>query len=391
VAISEAQREAARRNGAKGRGPKTEAGKRASARNATKHGLSGSGLFLPEGMEAEVVAEYEIYSREFRPVEYYETRLVEQAALAQVRKNRLFRAELLWTADRARMAVERHDEQRAAEVRELVGLLAEEPAAALEGLRRSTEGCDWLADTWDDLGAELERARFWDEERARLALNLMGHRRPPDATRDPEAARVWRLLYALRVHADPRSLAKELGRTPEELLAGLPPRAEALAELRSHVAETIRALEARAAELWERRDRPRREAASDLALFDPGPEFARLMRYLSDAERLQRRALAELERRRRQAESRRDPLDEPPRSAPAPAPAPAAIPPAPAPTPGAAASPRPAADPAPTPEGETLRGPIPPASADIPEQPERTDLARPSRNEPGAPAPHPRL
>jgi hypothetical protein len=92
---SEAQREAARRNGAKSKGPVTPMGKAISSRNALRHGLEASDISLTsENPEAfsEVLSEY---MDEYRPVGPTETTLVEHLAIAHFR---LYRA---WTSETA--------------------------------------------------------------------------------------------------------------------------------------------------------------------------------------------------------------------------------------------------------------------------------------------------
>ena len=81
--------ESSRINGAKSRGPVTPEGKQRSAQNAVKHGLLAKGICLNiEKTEVfeELVADF---CARLRPVDNVELRLVEQAALAQFRYERI--------------------------------------------------------------------------------------------------------------------------------------------------------------------------------------------------------------------------------------------------------------------------------------------------------------
>ena len=85
-----AQIEAARRNGAKYRGPKTAAGKAISARNHTRHGmLSRNYRLLPEAGDAEFERRLQAFNAEYSPATPPERALVEQMALASWRSHAL--------------------------------------------------------------------------------------------------------------------------------------------------------------------------------------------------------------------------------------------------------------------------------------------------------------
>jgi len=97
---SEAQQEAARRNGAKSRGPVSPMGKANTSRNALRHGLTAFHLALSsEDHEAfnYVLADYKA---EYRPKNPTEHNLVEQIAFAQWC---MYRA---WTAETAALNIE---------------------------------------------------------------------------------------------------------------------------------------------------------------------------------------------------------------------------------------------------------------------------------------------
>jgi hypothetical protein len=86
--VSEAQREAARRNGANSRGPRTPAGKARSSRNARRHGLYAQvHLFTPAESEA-LCEETRDWIKSFRPAGPEALAVVRQLALAtyQVRR-----------------------------------------------------------------------------------------------------------------------------------------------------------------------------------------------------------------------------------------------------------------------------------------------------------------
>ena len=83
------QREAARRNGAKSQGPKTEAGKAKSALNSTTHGLTSHHPFLLNNEDEEyylqILATYEAI---LQPANQIEHDLVKTIALEQFRQER---------------------------------------------------------------------------------------------------------------------------------------------------------------------------------------------------------------------------------------------------------------------------------------------------------------
>src|SRR3954468_19256610 len=119
MATSDARIQANRRNAQKSTGPKTASGKEQSRRNALKHGLTGEGTVLPEDLQLEVAAEVAIFSKALKPNEGFERVLVDQAALASVRRTRAFAAAEAGLRRRQRDAVRDWDEARDAQVAEL--------------------------------------------------------------------------------------------------------------------------------------------------------------------------------------------------------------------------------------------------------------------------------
>ena len=81
--ITEARREAARRNGAKSKGPITPEGKAASARNGIRHGLAVRATVLPwesQDSAAELLA---AFTQKYNPVDPAESHMVEMLAIHQ--------------------------------------------------------------------------------------------------------------------------------------------------------------------------------------------------------------------------------------------------------------------------------------------------------------------
>ena len=88
--ISEARREAARRNGAKSRGPVTPEGKAISARNNTTHGLAVRSTVLPWESQAAAVALFATLSQQYKPATDAESDMVEMLAVHQWQQLRAF-------------------------------------------------------------------------------------------------------------------------------------------------------------------------------------------------------------------------------------------------------------------------------------------------------------
>ena len=90
-----AQQATSRANGARSRGPTTEAGKARSARNGTKHGLRG-GLFalLPGDDRDEFAALHAAVTSDWGPRDAYERRWVHELVTAMWRQDRLHGLEI---------------------------------------------------------------------------------------------------------------------------------------------------------------------------------------------------------------------------------------------------------------------------------------------------------
>src|ERR1035438_2103705 len=88
-----------RRNARLSTGPKTQAGKNQSRRNALKHGVLASALLIKKGGGAEDAAEFEellaALNRDLAPVGRLEEMMVEKIAVCWWRQKRALRFEAL--------------------------------------------------------------------------------------------------------------------------------------------------------------------------------------------------------------------------------------------------------------------------------------------------------
>jgi hypothetical protein len=370
---SEAQRAASRANGARSRGPATPEGLARSRTNAVKHGLTGKGDILPPDLAADAADRFDTYLRALRPEDAVQRDLVRRAALASVRLEYAEHYQAARLSQRARSAESDWDDRRAAEVDEAARQLDADPAAALRRLERIACGAQWLIDRWEELGRAVEQIGHWDEPRIDRAARLLGYATRPDCAAAPEAAALVRHALGAMAELPEPALRRYFGEpepreegldddydidigppptyddgvavwtppppsppTLEETLRLRLPSAEAARDhLAAFVAAEVERLAALRDPLPERVDAPQRAEAVDLALFDPGPEAARLRQYEWACERERSRALADLERLKK-AKAAAGEVESPPQQRENEPGAPAAAPPDPRPSAAAA-------------------------------------------------------
>ncbi|WP_435009958.1 hypothetical protein P12x_001177 [Tundrisphaera lichenicola] len=170
--VSDARREANRRNALKSTGPKTPEGKERSRANALKHGLC-SAIVVPESVEA-IQERSSAYYYTLKPQNQFHGWLVNEVALISLRIDRCerierrvrdkisLRAELTW------------DDDRIAQAATLGAQIGKRPEEVAEALRRTPQGCDWLMKRWAMLAYVADRKGAWSLEQSRLAFDLMG-------------------------------------------------------------------------------------------------------------------------------------------------------------------------------------------------------------------------
>ncbi len=169
--VSEARIRANRLNAQRSTGPKTEAGKGRSRRNALTHGLSAEVARLPEddaaigaGAGAGPVAP---------PLDWPGWLAEEVAVIA----SKLRRSDRLEGRLRERVAhrAEHHwDDDRRLEAEFLGSGIARDPAAVARSLRMSPQGCDWMIERWSLLARAADRDGTWTAEQTALAFDLLG-------------------------------------------------------------------------------------------------------------------------------------------------------------------------------------------------------------------------
>ena len=139
---TDAQIEANRRNAAKSCGPRTEAGKAASRRNALKHGLTAE-VVIPEAEAAEVERKFRVMKAEMRPSTELAEDLIHDIASMAVRMKRCRLQEAAHLTGRVRQAIDEFvapegvSEEEAAELRaEAADLALFDPSPEAERARK---------------------------------------------------------------------------------------------------------------------------------------------------------------------------------------------------------------------------------------------------------------
>ena len=174
--VSEARLAANRANSTRAKGPTSERGKSISRRNSLKHGLTGEGIVLPEGDQAEVESRIEALRDELQPQSSLGSMLIRKIATFSVRSERAAERENAAIAERVRNAVDAFDEERGRRVDALFGSFLDDPRGAVRNLRRMPEGVDRLIEAWRTLRRDLDREgqHRWDSPQLARAANLAG-------------------------------------------------------------------------------------------------------------------------------------------------------------------------------------------------------------------------
>lgn len=163
-----------RLNAKKSTGPKSEAGKAASRRNALKTGFAGKGDVLPDEVRHDVRARIESWTASYDPQTQEQKELVEQGATAAALRDRCW-AELEQARLRAaERAATTWDEDRTREAEALAARIGTAPALTVARLRLSLHGVKKLHSLWTELGRRLELDQDWNDDQRELALDLLG-------------------------------------------------------------------------------------------------------------------------------------------------------------------------------------------------------------------------
>ncbi len=172
MVVSEARRAANQRNSLKSTGPKTPEGKEKSRANALKHGLCAS-VCVPEDLETVQQRSTDFFDT-LKPQNLIHVWMVDQAALYSVRIERSqrmerrirdkisLRAELTW------------DDDRRFEAEDIGRKLGKDPASAVEALRRTSHGCEWMMTRWAMLAHAADTQKEgWTDAQIKLAFDLL--------------------------------------------------------------------------------------------------------------------------------------------------------------------------------------------------------------------------
>ena len=295
MATSEARLLANRQNSARSTGPTSTSGKERSRRNGLKHGMTGSGVVIPEEDAAEVERRNDALRKELAPKSVIGAILVQQLATLSVRMERGVRQEFAAVAARVRHAADDFDEARLERAERLFEAIGDDPRGNVRRLRKMPEGVDLLLRAWRELRADLVRVPrpVWTASHMVRAANLLEI--------GEEKARESRVgVLSRAAWCDFEGLAEHEGAGLDEQAR----RAWARDELVEGIDSEIADLEAHAETLDREGIELDRAGAADIALFDPSKEAGLARRYESEARREFFRAMKEFRRAEDEAAER---------------------------------------------------------------------------------------
>src|SRR6185312_9987597 len=327
-----------RTNAQKSTGPRTEAGKARSARNALKHGLRAEKVALPNEDPEVYQAQFDDWVRHERAEDDpLKLALIDQAVRASWKLKRCTVRESAVLGKKLCHAIPDHDRKQRDRAEAIGRRLLFEPIGRTElpqihdpvvrerverkdrddpaTLRREllsfAEGVDWLLERWAELADILEDEHYWHYPEKFKAIWLLG-RRVEESLEDPE---VGILMLACHVaHPSPWKLWDEFHQT-RLATDGKPQygrRVEGLKEVMPINAEDAQtmlwnALNAEVARLkalqpmLEAQAELDRQASIPEAMFDGSPEGVLFRRYETACEREFHRSVKELLRLRKDA------------------------------------------------------------------------------------------
>jgi hypothetical protein len=188
--------EIARRNGAKSRGAKTNETRMICSRNSLKHGCYAVVHPAPDEPLDFAAGLRERWFEEKQPQTREEERLVEEMYRADLMALRFHRAMDRVLAQQQEVGLDRWEEARLGAVAKLRDAMVNGPAETIENilgaLRGFGHGVRSLIADFEDLAAALRSVGFWDRERCRTAVYLLGALPGPAATAEREE--VYRLV-----------------------------------------------------------------------------------------------------------------------------------------------------------------------------------------------------
>ena len=295
--VSEARLVANRANAKRCKGPTSELGKSISRRNSLKHGLTGNGVVVPEGDQAEVERRVDALHAELQPQSDTGSLLIRKIAGLSVRSERAAEQENAQIAERVRDAVHAFDEERGRRVDDLFLALPHDPRAAVRNLRRMPEGVDRMLESWRMLRSHLacKGHHRWGGEHMARAAYLVG------AThKDVEDMRLGDLSNAIWGRFEGLTPGDGVGLDDEAL------REWARFALLEYVDAQVAELEAHRTTLDFDRIAQNRLEAPARATFDDSKEAALARRYEADSDRGFYKALKEFRQVEAEARARNE-------------------------------------------------------------------------------------
>ena len=152
--VSAAKIDANRRNALHSTGPKTDAGKQASSRNAIKHGIYAGTFVIPEEGRSEYAAFCDTYLDQFQPEGLEEQNLVQQMIAAQWRLLRLNVVVGVW--DKSRGLLRRSESDPKPGVIEIEMEIAHDPDS-LQALNRVLQMQSRLTREYNRAASQLKK------------------------------------------------------------------------------------------------------------------------------------------------------------------------------------------------------------------------------------------
>ena len=323
MAVSEAKLEANRRNAARSTGPKTDAGKQRSSRNAVTHGLRAENLIMVDEDPQELADRKEAWTASILPRDDVEQNAVSDAVDHAWLRDRARRAQAariaanianagveeakresdevlrlgqkLFSDNRGPLAayphvdIEKDHSNKRVSHSELVDD-PEDPQRLVLHLQATAGGCQWMIDQWSDMGSTLAKGLNWQSADKLKAVRLLG-RHPIEAADDPNVLMVFlacqtmegqpitiipEIWNELREHERKPYARRLVGRGIDRLAP------EGVAAARQVLFDIV---ERETAQIRVKADAHRRRAevidalTADSLLFDDSPAGERLRRY----------------------------------------------------------------------------------------------------------------